>query len=316
MQLSVFSTALQELDWAAMLRWLQAHDVHQLELGCGAYPGTRHADAHLLLADAQQRRALLADLAAHHIALAALSCHGNPLHPDPAVAQAHDRDLAATVELAHALHVPVVVCFSGQSGDRPDPDNAGAHFSTPNWPVVAWPDDFQTLRTWQWEERLIPYWKKMAHRAQQLGVQLALEMHGGFAVHNPATLLRLREACGPALGANLDPSHCWWQGMDPLVSVELLGAALFHVHLKDTVFNARALAENGVLDATAFSQPARRAWHFAMPGDGHGADFWRQLLQSLQRVDYRGVLSIEHEAPIAPLLGVPQTLRFMRELVA
>ena len=314
MQLSVFSTALQELDWPGMLRWLQAHEVQYLELGCGAFPGTRHSDAHLLLADAKLRNTLLADLAAHQITLAALSCHGNPLHPNPAIAHAHDRDLAAAVELAHAMQVPVVVCFSGQSGDRPGANQGDAHFSTPNWPVVAWPDDFQTLRTWQWEERLIPYWKSMAHRAQQLGVQLALEMHGGFAVHNPATLLRLRDACGPALGANLDPSHCWWQGMDPLVSVELLGAALFHVHLKDTVFNPRAMAENGVLDATPFAQSDWRAWRFAMPGEGHGVDFWRQLLRSLQGVNYKGVLSIEHEAPIAPLLGVPQTLRFMRDL--
>jgi sugar phosphate isomerase/epimerase len=315
MQLSVFSTALQELDWSGMLRWLQEQDVHHLELGCGAYPGTRHANAHGLLADVNLRQGLQADLEAHQITVAALSCHGNPLHPNPTVALAHDRDLAAAVELAHAMQVPVVVCFSGQSGDRPGPDNADNHFSTPNWPVVAWPEDYQTLRTWQWEERLIPYWKKMAQRAQQLGVQLALEMHGGFAVHNPATLLRLRDACGPALGANLDPSHCWWQGMDPLVSLELLGAALFHVHLKDTVFNARAMAENGVLDTTAFAQSARRAWHFAMPGDGHGADFWRQLLQSLQSANYSGVLSIEHEAPMAPLQGVPMTLRFMRNLM-
>jgi sugar phosphate isomerase/epimerase len=314
MQLSVFSTALQELDWSGMLRWLQAYEVQYLELGCGGFPGTHHADAHRLLENASLRQAMLADLAAHQITLAALSCHGNPLHPNPAVAQAHDRDLVATVELAHAMQVPVVVCFSGQSGDRPGANQSDAHFSTPNWPVVAWPDDFQTLRTWQWEERLIPYWKTMACRAQELGVQLALEMHGGFAVHNPATLLRLRDACGPALGANLDPSHCWWQGMDPLVSVELLGSAIFHVHLKDTVFNSRAMAENGLLDATPFAQSNQRAWHFALPGDGHGVDFWRQLLGSLYGVNYKGVLSIEHEAPIAPLLGVPQTLRFMRDL--
>jgi sugar phosphate isomerase/epimerase len=139
-------------------------------------------------------------------------------------------------------------------------------------------------------------------------------MHGGFAVHNPATLLRLRTACGPSLGANLDPSHSWWQMMDPLVSVELLGDALFHVHLKDTVFNARAVAENGVLDATPMGDAEHRAWHFALPGEGHGADFWRAFVSALQAANYPGVLSIEHEAPVPPLQGVPQTLRFMRAL--
>ena len=316
MKLSVFSTALQELDWPGMLRWLQSHGVHYLELGCGGFPGTHHADARMLITDVSWRKALLANLDAHQITLAALSCHGNPVHPDPAIAHAHNLDLMAAIELAHALQVPVVVCFSGQSGDRANPGDVPNMSTTPNWPVVTWPDDFQTLRTWQWEQCLIPYWQKTAQRAAELGIKLALEMHGGFAVHNPATLLRLREACGPSLGANLDPSHCWWQGMDPLVSIELLGPALFHVHLKDTVFNARALAENGVLDATPFSDPVRRAWHFALPGVGHGAGFWSQFVRDLRRIDYAGVLSIEHEAPVSPLLGVPQTLRFMRDLVA
>jgi sugar phosphate isomerase/epimerase len=154
----------------------------------------------------------------------------------------------------------------------------------------------------------------VAARAQYLGIKLALEMHGGFAVHNPATLLRLRHACGPALGANLDPSHCWWQGMDPLISVELLDQALFHVHLKDTTFNPHAMAQNGLLDSTPFDDLANRAWHFSMPGEGHDAKVWQSLVTSLQHIGYAGVLSIEHEAPVAPLLGVPQTLRFMRSL--
>ncbi len=320
MKLSVFSTALQELDWPAMLRWLADHGVHHLELGCGGYPGTHHADAQVLSIQAPSRILLQADLAAHGITLSALSCHGNPLHPDPAIAGPHHADLLATLEAANALEVPVVVCFSGQGGDHAAGGGAGAGApsstpsSAPNWPVVSWPHEYGALREWQWEHGLIPYWQKMAARAQRLGVKLALEMHGGFAVHNPATLLRLRAACGPALGANLDPSHCWWQQIDPLIAADLLQGVLFHVHLKDTVFNAAALARHGVLDATPFSEPEHRAWHFALPGVGHGADFWRALVQQLAAQHYDGVLSIEHEAPIGPLQGVPHTLAFMRGL--
>lgn len=314
MKLSVFSTALQELDWSAMLRWLADHGVQHLELGCGAYPGKHHADALRLRDDVAYRRQMQDDLSTHGLALAALSCHGNPLHPNPDLAKAHRQDLLATIEVAHDMEVPVVVCFSGQSGDCPAHAGSGDAMSTPNWPVVAWPEEYRVLRTWQWEHCLIPYWQPVAARAQALGVKLALEMHGGFAVHSPATLLRLRHACGPALGANLDPSHCWWQGIDPLIAVELLGQALFHVHLKDTTFNPRALVENGLLDSTPFDDVANRAWHFSMPGEGHDAHVWRALIGALRRIDYVGVLSIEHEAQIAPLLGVPQTLRFMRSL--
>jgi sugar phosphate isomerase/epimerase len=59
---------------------------------------------------------------------------------------------------------------------------------------------------------------------------------------------------------------------------------------------------------------ARRAWHFALPGEGHGPDFWGAFVNTLQAANFPGVLSIEHEAPVHPLQGVPQTLRFMRSL--
>lgn len=303
-RLAIFSTGLQDLDRPALLDWLAAQEVRELELGCGGYPGTRHADAQRLAADPAERRALQAELAARDIRLAALSCHGNPLHPDPAVARAHQADLLAALDAAHALEVPVLVCFSGQPGAA----------GVPNWPVVAWPDEYAALREQQWQTQLIPYWQPVAERARALGVSLAMELHGGFAVHSPGTLLRLRAACGPALGANLDPSHCWWQQIDPLAAVAALGSALVHVHLKDTVFNPAALALHGVLDPTPFDRPDERAWRFGMPGEGHDSDWWRRLLDSLDAQGYAGALSIEHEAPEPAGEGIPQTLRFIRAL--
>lgn len=308
MRLAVFNTALQDLDRPAMLAWLAAQGVRWLELGCGAYPGTRHADAHVLRADAGARHALQADLAAHGIALAALSCHGNPLHPDAALAQRHHEDLVAAVEAASALSVPVVVAFSGQPGSE------GATHS-PNWPVVAWPEEFAALRERQWQQQLIPYWQAMAARAQALGVTLALELHGGFAVHSPATLLRLRAACGPAIAANVDPSHLWWQHIDPVAALHLLGPAVAHVHLKDTVFNPQALALHGLLDPTPHDRPFERAWRFGLPGEGHGPEVWRALLAALRDIGFAGALSVEHEAPMPPREGIPQALHFMRNLV-
>jgi sugar phosphate isomerase/epimerase len=313
MRLSVFSASLQELTWQPMLTWLAKQGVQWLELGCGAYPGSQHADAHRLRSDVVYRAEKLSELAHHGLTLAALACHGNPLHPDAATAKQHDADLQAAIDAAHAMGVPVVVCFSGQPADisRSGPVTGAI---TPNWPVVGWPFEYAELRERQWDQSLIPYWKKTAARAQALGVQLALEMHGGFAVHNPASLLRLRDACGPAIGTNLDPSHCWWQSIDPVVAVQALGSAVAHVHLKDTVFNAEALALNGILDATAFSQPGNRAWHFGIPGQGHGPAVWQALLQALATTGYAGVLSVEHEAPMPALQGIESTLAFMRGL--
>lgn len=309
MKLSVFSTCLNELDRSAMLAWLQQHGVKFLELGCGAYPGTRHADVQRLVGDAPYRRQLQADLESTGIHLAALSCHGNPLHPQKNIAQKHHTDLLAAIDAARLLSVPVVVCFSGQSGD-----SRLVGESTPNWPILGWPEEFAGLREQQWERDLIPYWRGVALYAEQRGIQLALEMHGGFAVHNPASVLRLREACGSAIGANLDPSHLWWQGMEPLKAVEMLGSAIFHVHLKDTVFNAEVLAMHGIFDTTAYAYASQRSWRFGVPGEGHDATWWRAFVASLEQQKFAGVMSVEVEALVPPQVAVMQTLEWMRAL--
>lgn len=43
-----------------------------------------------------------------------------------------------------------------------------------------------------------------------------------------------REAVGPEIGCNFDPSHLIWQGMEPVTVIRALKDAIFHVHAKDT----------------------------------------------------------------------------------
>lgn len=304
MKLAACSATLPQLDRNALLSFLADCGIGHLELGVGGYPGTRHASARQLRDDPEERRAWFQ--ACHHtgIELAALACHGNPLHPDPSLAEGWHQDFMAALEAANALHVPVVVGFSGQPG-------TGA---SPNWPVVAWPDDYARLHEQQWQEQLIPYWQTVTRRAAELGVTVALEMHGGFAVHSPATLLRLRGACGPHLAANLDPSHLWWQGIDPVRAAQRLGSAVAHVHLKDTVFNTDAMNEHGLLDLTPHNQPFERAWRFGVPGEGHDAVTWNALIEAVSATGYRGVFSIEHEAPLPAIDGIRQCAGFMQAL--
>lgn len=304
MKLAVCSATLPELDADTLLDWLASQGAHALELGVGGYPGTRHASAHDLSTQAQLRRWWQAQCAQRNLQLAALACHGNPLHPQAELAQTFHSDFMAALEAANALEVPVVVGFSGQPG-------TGA---IPNWPVIAWPDEYTRLHEQQWQEHVLPYWQAVARRAQELGVTIAIEMHGGFAVHNPAGLMRLREACGPALAANLDPSHLWWQGMDPLAVIRLLGPAIVHMHLKDTVFNTQALNLHGLLDLTPHHQVGQRAWHFDIPGRGHDAPCWQTMLQALLDQGYGGVFSVEHEAPCPAQEGIADCLHFMRSL--
>lgn len=265
-----------------------------VELGTGNYPGDAHAPAAELLAAPARVKALRDAVAARGLRISALSCHGNPLHPRAEVARAHHETWRATLELAERLEVGVVNTFSGCPGDGPD-----ARY--PNWVTCPWPPDFSELLEWQWQERVIPYWAEEAERARAHGVRVGLEMHPGFVVYNPETLLRLRAAAGDAVGANFDPSHLVWQGIDPVEAVRELGraGAIHHAHAKDTYVDAANVRRNGVLDTKPYDRVLDRAWTFRTVGYGHGETLWRDLVSTLRLVGYDDVLSIEHEDVLA-----------------
>lgn len=262
-----------------------------VELGTGNYPGDAHCPAAELVEDPARVRELRAAVASRGLTISALSCHGNPLHPRDEVGAAHHETWRTTLRLAEMLEIDVVNTFSGCPGDGP-----GARH--PNWVTCAWPPDFAELLAWQWDERVIPYWTAEAEEARRHGVRgIGLEMHPGFVVYNPETLLRLRAAAGEAIGANFDPSHLVWQGIDPVEAIRELGraGAIFHAHAKDTYVDRANVRRNGVLDAKGYEQVLDRAWTFRTVGYGHGETMWRDLVSALRAVGYDDVLSIEHE---------------------
>jgi sugar phosphate isomerase/epimerase len=244
-----------------------------------------------LLGDRHGRGRFAGLVAERGLAISALSCHGNPLHPDPHVAVAADRDFRDTVQLAAELGVETVVTFSGCPGES-------ERSLRPSWVTCYWPPDFPETLAWQWDERVLPYWDEAATFARRHGVRVAIEPHPGFVVYNTASMLRLREAAGEAVGVNFDPSHLFWQGMDPLACARALEGAIFHVHAKDTAFERTALALNGVLDPVPSNRPDERSWLFRSVGEGHPASWWRELAATLRAAGYDGALSIEHEDPL------------------
>jgi sugar phosphate isomerase/epimerase len=150
---------------------------------------------------------------------------------------------------------------------------------------------------WQWEEKLIPYWKEWGKYAADHNVKIGLELHGGFLVHTPATLLRLREAVGEVIGANLDPSHLWWQGIDPVAAVKILGkeGAIHHFHAKDTYIDQDNVNMYGLTDMQSYANMQERAWLFRTVGYGHDLKTWADIMSALRLVGYDYVVSIEHE---------------------
>lgn len=244
-----------------------------------------------LLQDAYERRRLLGLVAERGLEISALSCHGNPLHPDAHLATAADRDFRETVHLAAELGVETVITFSGCPGES-------EQSIRPSWVTCSWPPEFPETLAWQWDERVLPYWHEAASFATRHGVRVAIEPHPGFVVYNTASMLRLRAGAGDVVGVNFDPSHLFWQGMDPLACARALDGAIFHVHAKDTAFDADLLAVNGVLEPLPSNRPLERAWTFRSVGEGHPTSWWRDLAGALQDAGYDGTLSIEHEDPL------------------
>jgi sugar phosphate isomerase/epimerase len=281
-----------------------------VEIATGNYPGDAHCRPAELLADAAACDAFRAAVDGRGLEISALSQHGNPLHPDAAVAHAAHETWRATVQLAAALGVGVVNAFSGCPGDH---DGA----VRPNWVTCSWPPDYPVTLAWQWEQKVIPYWTAEARFAADHGVTVGIEMHPGFVVYSPATLVRLREACGPAIAANFDPSHLFWQGIDPVVAIGYLAehTAIAHVDAKDTALAADRIALNGVLETRPAGDASDRAWAFRTIGDGHGAAVWRDMIGALQLAGYDGAVSIEHEDRSLPAdEGVERAVRFLRGL--
>jgi len=293
MRLGLFTPIFNGLSLDGLLVELKKYpQIETLEIGTGGWPGNSHLDLDALLANKEATRAYRLKLEDAGLTISALSCHGNPVHPKKEIAGRDDELLRKTVRLAEQMHVPVVVTFSGCPG-------GSALDVTPNWITAAWPPEFSDALAWQWEERLIPYWRDTAAFAANTGVKIALEAHPGFCVYNVETMLRLRAAAGPSLGINLDPSHLWWQGVDIPAAIAALGDAIFHVHAKDVAINPTMRNVNGVLDTKSYREMARRSWLFRSVGWGHSEVEWKQIVSALRLVGYDHVLSIEHEDALA-----------------
>jgi len=290
MEIGVLTVALGDHSRTDALATLADLGVGAVELGAGGWPGQDHLDRATLLENADARTRLLEDVSAHDLSISALATHNNPLHPDAERAAEADRELREAIELAGLLEVDAVTCFSGLPAGAPGD-------STPNWVTAPWPGEHAEAHEYQWEEVALPYWEDLAEYADDHGVNVAIEMHPNMLVYEPRGLLRLREATTHRVGANVDPSHLYWQGIEITDAIRLLGEhdAIHHVHAKDTkVYEANA-REKGVLDTRPYTDEADRSWLFRSIGYGHGEAHWKDVVSTLRMVGYEGALSIEHE---------------------
>lgn len=310
MKLSIVSSVFGGMSLDETLSYLSSIGVPELELGVGGYPGKALADARALSADAEARDALVAAFKKHGVGISALAVHGNCVHPDPAVRADFEADFRAACVLAGQLGVEKIITFSGCPGSDPSAKQ-------PSWVTCPWPSEYLEVLNYQWNEVLIPYWRGAAEFAKSCGVKkICLELHPGFAVYNPETLLRLREQVGDIICANLDPSHLIWQGMDIVDVVYYLGEAIGHFHAKDTELNPANVRKNGVLDTKHYERVAERSWVFRTMGYGNDALMWKRVISALLVVGYDGSISIEHEDSLmSQKEGLEKAVDFMNGII-
>ena len=308
MRVGVFTPLLSQLPLPAVLKKLAELHIDTVELATGNYVGDAHCKL-TMLENASALSEFQKVLRDHGVSISALSCHGNPLHPDQSQARQYREVSRKTILLAEKLGVSAMVDFSGCPGDSP---NATA----PNWVTCPWPPDYRKVLDWQWSEVVAPYWIAQAKFAADHGVKIAVEMHPGFVVYNPETMLRLRSIAGQNIGCNFDPSHLFWQQIDPIAAVRVLAGSILHVHAKDTQLYPTNLERAGVLDTKPYTEERDRSWIFRTCGYGHGAEWWSEFVSTLRMFGYDSVISIEHEdSLLSPGEGLTKAANFLNSIV-
>lgn len=293
MKLGVFTPLFNNLSFEEMLEAVAEKGLETVEIGTGGSPGAAHLTIDSLLNNSDNRKEYLAKLADKGLSISALSCHNNPISPVSSVSSEADILLRKTIRLASLMNVPVVNGFSGVSGGNETDTQV-------NWPVLPWPTEYYDNYSFQWDRKLVPYWKEINQISESAGVKIGIELHGGFLCHTPYTMLKLREQTGKAIGCNLDPSHLWWQGIDPVAAIKILGEnnAIHHFHAKDIYLDQDNINMYGLTDMQPYSQVKTRAWTFRSVGCGHDLKVWSDMISTLRLYGYDYVLSIEHEDPL------------------
>lgn len=293
MRIGVYSDSLPKLSRREMFRWCAERGVSDVEIGLGAWgPWPRpHLDVDTI-GEASERDRLGGELREFGLSLSAINAAGNLLHPDPARRADAQRRLWAAVDLAQAMGVDRVITMSG----CPAGPGGGALGVFPCWATSA---DDERLFDWQMTNEVGPFWRSVSDRLEKEapGLMVCLELHPGVTIFSTAGFEALSAHVGRNVGLNLDPSHFWWQGIDPVTVIEALGDRIGFSHGKDTLLFPERIRKHGVLHYAPPSDPDKAPWHFAPVGEGHGTETWVALLHAMQRAGYDGVISIEHEDP-------------------
>ena len=304
MKIGIYTAVLHDRDLTDALDVIASLGLSGAEINSGGFLPPRHLPIDDVMSSDVKRDEYLALFSDRGIKLTALNCNGNPLHPNPEVT--HGDDVFDAIRIAARLGVDRVITMSGAPSNQP----GGIR---PAWVVNPWNSVDSDSLDYQWDEVAIPYWRRVDELATELGVKVGIEMHPQNIVFNPSTLVRLVERCGAkSVGAEMDPSHLFWQQIDPIAALEFLGELVYAAAAKDIRIN-ESVKIHGVLDdrfrrldsnenplplggGYALNEwPKDAAWDFVAVGLGHDQDFWNRFVATLSRTAPNTDLAIEHE---------------------
>ena len=309
MKVGVFTVILRSMPFEQALDYLASLGVETVEIGTGAFTGTDHCDAEQLLASDVKAKEFLHAIHSRGLRISCLSVHGNPIHPN--------QEIAACIMPRSSAACVWPRSWKSKSSQPSAAVRRCPGDQQPNWVTCPWPPEYLDILDYQWRDVVIPYWQKTTAFVRQQGIhKIALEMHPGFVVYNPETLLKLRDAAGPEIGANFDPSHLIWQGIDPCAAVRALQGAIWHVHAKDTCVQQWNSRTNGVLDTKHYGDELHRSWLFRTVGYGSSRQSWCDFVSALRMTGYDHALSIEHEDSLMTAReGLEKAIRFLQGIV-
>jgi sugar phosphate isomerase/epimerase len=288
MRIGVFSVLFQDLPFEQALDKIASFGLTAVEIGTGGYPGSHHCPLDELIESDAARKRYQGEISKRNMIISGFSCHYEPLHPDEDLARESDDIFRKSIRLAGLMEVPVVNVLSGIPAGAPGD-------TMPNWVTCPWPSHNLEILDYQWNDVAIPYWQGAAAFAADHGVCIGVEMHPGMIIYNVETMLQMRSEVGPSLGCNFDPSHLFWNGVDPVAAIRALGDAIVHVHGKDSYLDKYNIAVNGCNDHKPYERIHDRSWTFRSIGYGHGVKTWKDIVSSLRLTGYDHVISIEHE---------------------
>ena len=156
-------------------------------------------------------------------------------------------------------------------------------------------------------------WNPILDVFDEVGVKYGLEVHPSEIAYDFWTTKRTLEAIGhrEAFGINYDPSHLYWQMVDPVGFIYEFADRIYHMHVKESVHVLDG--RNSILGSHLYFGDHRRGWDFVSPGRG-GVPF-EKIFRALNTVGYEGPLSIEWEDNrMHRDQGAPEALALVRKL--